>query len=132
MSKPTKEDASLMLQLMAMMKKDKVYQKAEIWIFTQYKAKDYEEFKKKYPVGSEGYGYMANMLSYGELVGVLVNNELLSEDLVYSLFGGMLWEKAKDVVHGIRKDWGRPRLYENFELMARKYSTWEESHPPKL
>ncbi|MHA1106527.1 MAG: DUF4760 domain-containing protein [Promethearchaeota archaeon] len=132
MSKPTKDDASIMLQIIAMMKGDKEYQKAEKWSFVEFKAKDYEDFKKKYPMGSEGYGYMMSLLSYGELIGSFVNNELLSEDLVFDLYGNMLWDKAEDIVHGLRKDWGRPRLHENYEVCAKKYPMWAEEHPPKL
>ena len=132
MSKPTKDDASLMLQIMAMMKGDQEFQKAEKWLTIEFRAKNYEDFKKKYPMISEGYGYLMNLLSYGELIGSLVNNDLLSEDLVFDLYGNILWEKVEDIVQGLRKEWGKPRFYENLELMARKYPIWEENHPPKL
>ena len=132
MSKPTKDDASLMLQIMTMMKGDEVYQKAEIWSLIEFKAKDYEEFKVKYPMGSEGYKYLMNLLSYGELIGTLINHELLSEDLVFDLYGNMLWDKAEPIVHGMRNETGRPRLFENFEVCAMKYPIWVEKHPPKL
>ena len=132
MSKPTKEDASLFLQIFSIMKNDEVYQKAVLWSLTEFKVKDYEEFKKKYPIGSDGYKYMFNMLEYAEVVGILINNDVLSEDLIYDSYGDMYWEKVKDIVHGMRKDWGRPRLYENYEIIAKKYSNWAESHPAKL
>jgi len=132
MSKPTKEDASLMLQILTMMKGDEIYQKAEMWSFIEFNVKDYEDFKAKYPMGSEGYKYLMNLLSYGELIGTLINQELLSEDLVFDLYGNMLWDKVKNIIPGLRKDMGSPRLYENYELGARKYPKWAETHPPKL
>ena len=132
MSKPTKEDASLLIQIMAMMKLDKDYQKAEIWITLEPKIKSYEAFKAKYPMGSEGYRYFLNLAGYAELVGTLINHELLSEDLVFDLYGNMLWDKAEPIVHGMRNETGRPRLFENFEVCAMKYPIWVEKHPPKL
>jgi hypothetical protein len=63
---------------------------------------------------------------------VLVNKDLLSEDLVYDLFGDMLWEKVELIVHGLRKDANRPRLFENYEVFGKKYQNWAEKNPPKV
>lgn len=83
-------------------------------------------------MNSEGYGYLMNLLGYGELIGSLVNNDLLSEDLVFDLYGNILWDKTEEIVHGLREEWERTRLYENYEFCARKYPIWAENHPPKL
>jgi hypothetical protein len=45
---------------------------------------------------------------------------------------GMDWKKAEPIVHGIRKEAKMPRLYENFEALAKKYFEWEKKHPPKV
>ena len=132
MSKPTKEDAALLLQLMAVWAADEENKKAYLWVYVEFDEKNYDDFKTKYPMGSEGYRNIMTLASNGELVGVLVNKDLLSEDLVFDLFGSMLWEKVEPIVLGMRKDANMPRLYENYEVFAKKYQMWAEKNPPKV
>jgi len=132
MSKPTKEDAALLLQLMAVWAADEENKEAYIWVYFILDEKNYDDFKTKYPVGSEGYRNIMTFASNGEQLGVLVNKELLSEDLVYDLFGDMFWEKVEHIIHGLRKDANRPRLFENFEVFGKKYQLWAEKNPPKV
>jgi hypothetical protein len=132
MSKPTKEDAALLLQLLAVMAADEENKKAYLWVFTEFNEKNYDDFKTKYPMGSEGYGNIVTHASNGELIGVLVNKDLLSEDLVFDLFGSMVWEKLEPIIHGMRKEANMPRLYENYEVFAKKYQMWAEKNPPKV
>lgn len=132
MSKPTKEDAALLLQLMAVWAADEENKEAYIWVYFILDEKNYDDFKTKYPVGSEGYRNIMTFASNGEQLGVFVNKDLLSEDLVYDLFGDMLWEKVELIIHGIRKDANRPRLFENYEVFGKKYQLWAEKNPPKV
>jgi len=132
MSKPTKDDASLLLQLIAMTNADEEYRKALRWINEEFHEKNYDDFKAKYPKGSEGYRNFMTLAFYGELTGTLINKELLSEDLVFDLMGSLFWEKVEPIAHGIRKDLEMPRLFENYEVCAKKYPMWAEKNPPKV
>ena len=129
MSKPTKEDASLLLQLMTVLKADK---DALDWFVEEFDEKNYDDFKAKYPKGSEGYRNFMTFAGNGELIGTLINKELLSEDLVFDLWGPLLWEKTEPIAHGMRKDREMPRLFENLEVCAKKYPMWAEKNPPKV
>lgn len=132
MSNPTKEDAALLLQLMTYFAANEKNSIASNWTYEKFNEKNYDDFKSKYPVGSEGYKNIRRVASNGELIGVLVNKDLLSEDLVFDLFGSMLWEKLEPIIHGIRKEAKMPRLYENYEVCAKKYQIWAEKNPPKI
>jgi len=132
MSNPTKEDAALLLQLMTYFAANEKNSIATNWVYEKFNEKNYDDFKTKYPVGSEGYKNIMRVASNGELIGMLVNKDLLSEDLVFDLFGPMLWEKLEPILHGSRKEANMPRLYENYEICAKKYQTWAEKNPPKL
>jgi len=132
MSKPTKEDAALLLQLLSVMAANEKNSKATNWVFEKLHEKDYDDFKTKYPMGSEGYRNLMTFASNGELIGTLVNQELLSEDLVFDLYGSMLCERVGPILLGMRKEAHMPRLYENFEVCAKKYQTWAEKNPPKV
>jgi len=132
MSKPTKDDADLLLKVMAMATANKNYSEASDWFHRDFVKMGYDDFKKKYPRGSPGYKNIMVYCSYGELVGVLVNNDLLSEDLVFDIWGSMNWERVESVIHGLRKDIEMPRFMENFEILAKKYKGWAEANPPKI
>jgi hypothetical protein len=129
--KPTKEDADLLLRVFAIMRSDEDFKKAMWWYLEQLDEKSYEAFKKKYPIGSEGRRNFMIFAGYWEVLGTLVNNGLLSEDLLFDMFG-IQWQKAEPIVHGMRKDSKIPRLYENFEVLAKKFAEWEKKHPPKV
>ncbi|MFX0030825.1 MAG: hypothetical protein ACFE8B_16550 [Candidatus Hermodarchaeota archaeon] len=132
MAKPTKEDAALLIQIFGIGAKDEDYQKSINWFVYQMNETNYEDFKAKYPVGSEGYKNFMTIGSYAELVGTLVNREVLSQDLVFEMNGDMLWDKAKPIVYGLRKDLNMPRFLENYEVCALKYPEWAKNNPAKV
>ncbi|MHA1933064.1 MAG: DUF4760 domain-containing protein [Promethearchaeota archaeon] len=132
MTKPTKEDGSLLLQLHGIAVADEDYQKAINWFFFEMNETNYDDYSKKNPMGSEGYKNFMKIGNYSELVGTLVNREVLSEDLLFELWGDMMWDKAKPIVYGLRKDLAMPRFLENFEVCAKKYPKWAENNPPKV
>jgi len=131
LSKPTKADAELSLRLFAIMRSDEEFKKARWWFYEEFDEKSYRAFKKKCPKGSEGYRNFIVFADYLEVLGALVNHGLLSEDLVFDMID-VPWKKAEPIVHGIRKDMKLPRLYENFEVLAKKLPEWEKKHPPKV
>ena len=132
MSNPTKEDAALFLQLMSYFAANEKNYNASNWVFEKFNEKSYDDFKTKYPPESEGYNNIMRVAGNCELIGVLVNRDLLSEDLVFDLWGSLLWEKLEPILHGIRKDANMSRLFENYEVCAKKYQSWAEKNPPKI
>ena len=131
LSKPTKADAELFLRFYSIMRSDEDFKKAMSWFYEELDKKSYRAFKKRYPMGSEGYRNFIVFANYCEVLGALVNNGLLSQDLAFDMFV-VPWEKAEPIVHGIRKDMKAVRLFENFEVLAKKQSEWEKKHPPKV
>jgi hypothetical protein len=132
LAKPTKEDASLLLQIFAVGTADEEYQKTQNWFVFEMNETNYDDYIKKYPMGSEGYMNFMKIGNYAELVGTFINREVLSEDLLFELYGDMMWDKAKPIVYGLRKDLGMPRFLENYEVCAIKYPKWAENNPPKV
>ena len=131
MSKPTKADAELLLRLYAIMRSDEDFKKATWWLYEELDVKSYRAFKKKYPMGSEGCRNFIVVANYWEVLGTLVNNGLVGLDLVFDMFA-IPWEKVEPIVYGLRKDMKIPRLYENLEILAKKFPEWEKTHPPKI
>jgi hypothetical protein len=127
--KPTKEDAGMILKLVEMIYSTEDLKKGMWWVTDEPSVK-YDEFKKKYPVGSEGYRNFMNVGMFYELLGVLVYYGVLNEDLVFDLFATM-WSKAEPIVKGIQKEKGRD-FFENYEWLATKKTKWLKTRPPKF
>ena len=70
--------------------------------------------------------------SYGELIAAFINREVLSEDLIFEIWGDMTWDKAKPIVYGLRKDLAMPRFLENYEACVVKYPEWAKNNPLKV
>lgn len=131
MSKPTQKDAELFLKLYEIFRYDDELKKAFRW-FRSLEKMSYEEFKSKYPVDSEGDWNFHLVAGYFEMLGVIVNNGLLNEHLIFDMLGSLQWSKAEPIIHGVRKDREWPRYFENYEVLAKKYPEWAKKNPPKL
>ncbi|MHA1992086.1 MAG: DUF4760 domain-containing protein [Candidatus Hodarchaeales archaeon] len=130
--KPTKDDAELLLQFMAIGNNNDDYKNAGNWFFEELSEQSYEEFKSKYPVGSQGYRNFMLVIGFNEVISTFVNNNLLSGDLVFDLWGNLNWKKAGPIVKGLRKDMEYPRLFENYEYFVKNYNKWDEKNPKKV
>ncbi len=132
MSKPSKEDATLFVQIVDSIIKHKDIWDSMNWFYFKFNVKSYDDFKEKYPMGSEGFMKFFYYGSAFELIGIMVNKGILNEDLFFELWGEMGWNKYEPIIKGLRKDLNMPRLGENFEVMIKKYPEWEKRNPPKL
>ena len=62
-----------------------------------------------------------NVLNFGETVGTLVKQHLLDADLVHDLWAiEPTWNKVSAAALAVREKSGEPRMYENFEALARQ------------
>ena len=119
MAKPTYQDATLMLQL-AMWGAVAGNQKAGSFIWSDKFENDYKEFVKKYPVGSDEYSFASQMCTWYETLGTLFKHDLFNRELLFDwLLVSMVWNRLKGFVLGVRAEANEPRLYENFEAMAK-------------
>jgi hypothetical protein len=119
MAKATYDDANLMVQVLQWWAMADL-NSALNWMFSDDFIMDYDEFIADYPPGSEGYGHVQNILGAMESLGTLVKNDLFNEDLAHDWLGShLVWRRIGSIALGLRKDTGEPRLYENFEALAK-------------
>ena len=126
MTKPTREDADLLIKIHSITAK---FIDSWQWLFGL-EQMDYETFMKKYPIGSEGFGHFLRIASSYELMGTLVYHDAINEDLVFDMYG-TYWSKLGPIIEGFRKETGSIRYFENYELFAKKRQEWLKEHPPK-
>ena len=127
MAKPTHEDATLMLQLVQMWPVDQTN-----WIHSDEFTPDYKEFATKYPPGSDQASNVRGVINWYETIGTLHKHGLLNEDLLFDwLATDSMWDKMKSHAIAVREETGEPRMYENFEAMAKAQRQWAASHDRK-
>ena len=119
MAKPTYQDATLMLQL-AQLNAALGVQAAMNWVFSDSFVADYAEFVENYPAGSEGFLNVSTVCNWFETIGTLYKQGLFNEELLFDwLAVNLVWDRIKGFALGMREQVGEPRLYENFEAMAK-------------
>jgi len=99
----------------------------------EFSAKDYQEFKSKYPMGSEAYAHFGRVLGSLELAGVLISHGLLNENLYFDASGiEFMWKQLEKIIPGWQKEAG-PALWENAVWLAERQKQWKkEVWKPKL
>jgi hypothetical protein len=63
---------------------------------------------------------VGKLLAYGEAIGTLVKHGLLDRDLLNDLWAShTIWDRVGPAALRAREASGEPRLYENFEALAK-------------
>ena len=119
MTKPTYQDTTILLHLMQMSIMAGL-SKAMNWMWSDQFILDYNNFINKYPVGGEEYGKFSKICGHYETIGTLWKHKLINEELLFDwLAVDIIWNRVKEVALGVRQESGEPRLFENFEAMAK-------------
>ena len=131
---PTIDDINILLRLSEIYSTAIDFEAAE-WFWAKMHKDEIpssiQEFKDKYPQGSREFQLLERFTSKFELAGLLIKYGFLNEDLYFDRFGSLRteWERSKDVIMGIRKEWDDPHFRENLELLSARASKWLETHP---
>ena len=125
MKKPTKEDAEILLRLFEVFSTPQQFESG-MWFMKEFSAKDYQEFKSKYPPSSPEYSHVTDVLSAIETAGALVSHGLLNEDLYFDTSGiEFLWQKVRHIIPDWQKD-TTPALWENAVWLAERQKLWKK------
>ena len=125
LKKPTKADAELFLSLIRTFSTPHDLE-AGRWFMSEFSAKDYEEFKAKYPPNSDGYHHVGHILSFYEVAGALVSHGLLNENLLFDASDiAFTWSKLEKIIPGWQKE-TYPAVWENAVWLANRYQQWQK------
>lgn len=128
---PTIDDVNILLRLSELYSTAIDFEAAE-WFWSKMHKDEIpssiQEFENKYPQGSREFQLFERFTSKFEFAGLLIKYGFLSEDLYFDRFGSLQteWERSKDIIMGIRKEWNDPRFRENFELLSIRARKWLE------
>jgi hypothetical protein len=128
LSKLNKSDAELLLKIYEMSRTGKLMD-SMMWLLAE-PIISYDDFKKKYPAGSEGYQRFIDVASFYEFVGVLVYYKYVNPEPIHDFFA-YLWDKSEPIVRGMQKEYGSDFL-ENYEWLAMNKREWSKTRPKKF
>lgn len=131
MSIPTQEDAFLMVELFKV-RMEPFMQESETWFSTQFQPESWEEIKLRHPVGTKEWRMLTTVLGYWELLGSLLDHNLLSEDLLFDAIESVdvTWDKVQAWLPNARLEMGSD-LWENIELLVARQRRWKIVRVPK-
>ena len=131
MSIPTQDDARLLVELFRL-RLDPFLQDAETWFITQFQPGAWDDLKVKYPLGSREGRMLTLVLGYWEMVGALLDHNLLSEDLLFDAMESIdvTWDKVREWLPSARLEMGTD-LWENIEVLVNRQRRWRIVRTPK-
>jgi len=126
MRKPTPADAELLMHLYEI-RRDAELRRARQWFLTEFKAATWSEIKTGYLKFSDEDRWFRMTTSYWEMVGSMVNREVLHPELFFDHTGEDIvsWERCKPWVAGARADI-RPSYLIQFERMVAAHQEYRK------
>jgi hypothetical protein len=131
MTKPTREDADILLRLAELSALHNL-PAAATFIWSDDFPTDFARFRDKFPAGkrSEEEGLLRRYLGYFETAGTLYRNDLFSGDLLFDWMAvTAAWDRVKGYALGVRQEAGDTSLFENFEYAAEHARSWQPKRP---
>src|SRR5438067_1011513 len=131
MSIPTHEDAHLLLKLFRL-RLDPFVQEAETWFITDFQPGTWDELKARYPSSSREWRMLTTVLGYWEMLGALIDHNLLSDDLLFDTIESVdvAFERVREWLPTVRPTMA-PDLWENVELLVTRHQKWLYTRLPK-
>lgn len=119
MTKPTYQDADIMLK-MARLGVDMNIGELTGWLYSDQFIPDYTEFTAKYSQDSEEFNNVRTFLIWYETLGTLYKHGLFNGELLFDwVTVSPAWERLKSFALAQREQSGNPRMFENFEALAK-------------
>ena len=124
MRKPSHADAELLLRLYEI-RRDPELRRARQWFLTDFKPSGWMEIKLRYLTHSEEDRHFRMTTSYWEMVGTLVNRDVLHAELFFDHTGEdiVTWERCKGWIVEAREDI-RPTYLYQFERMVEAHQAF--------
>lgn len=132
MGAPTREEKQMLVRLFRL-RLEPSLQEAQVWFSTTFQPAPWEELQAKYPFDSHEWHMLATILDYWDMLGTLIDCDLLSEDLAFDAVQGInfTWNKLKDWLPDARAENGQ-ELWRNIEALANRQNRWRVVHVPRL
>jgi hypothetical protein len=131
MSRPTYDDANLILRLYEM-RRDARMREARQWFTASFRPKKWEELATLTPGGSPENASYRMVISYWDMVASFVVSGVLNKELFFQSGRELLlvFERLKPVLPGIREAYKDPHYLGNLERVGRDFAAqWQGQSP---
>jgi hypothetical protein len=124
-TRPTYDDANLILRLYEMRREDRM-RKARGWFVANFKARTWDELQKIAPAGSDENASYRMVVTYWEMVASFVTGGVLHQELFFQSGRELLlvWERLRDVLPALREVNKDPLLYRHLETVGTEFATY--------
>ena len=131
MAIPTHDDAHMLIKLFKL-RLHPLMQESQSWFEGEFQPGTWEEIRTRYPQGSKEWRMLNTVLGYWEMVGALIDQNLLSDDLVFDAIESLdvAWDKVNSWLPEARSEMGHD-LWENIELLVNRQKRWRYTRIPK-
>lgn len=123
-SRPTYDDANLILRLYEMRREDRM-REARAWFTASFRPKKWEELAKLVPPGSPENASYRMVISYWDMVASFVVSGVLHRELFFQSGRELLvvHERLKPVLPGVRDAYKDPSYMANLEKVGTEFAT---------
>ncbi|MEP7116462.1 MAG: hypothetical protein ABI880_02700 [Acidobacteriota bacterium] len=130
-SRPTYDDANLILRLYEMRREDRM-RDARAWFTAQFRPKKWEELATLVPPGSTENASYRMVISYWDMVASFVVGGVLNQELFYQSGRELLvvFERLRQVLPGIREAYKDPSYLANLERVGIEYAASMRAQSP--
>jgi len=123
----TYDDADLLLRVYELRRESKLRESRD-FMSRKCSARDYEEYNKKYPMGSSASEHWGKVFGYWDMVCALVDRGVLDRDLFNTCNTEhvFLYLKFRPVIEGFRRAWNYPEMLGSLERVATSHPGYAE------
>jgi len=131
MGMPTHEDAKLLLQLFELRQQPALLE-AERWFWHDFQSASWPVVNARYPAGSPERLLLTRVLEYWEMVGALIDHNLLNEDLLFDTMESTepFWSRLREWLPGAHAE-GAFKAGENIEILITRQRRWHQLYQRK-
>lgn len=131
-SKPTAEDANLILRLYELRREPRMRQ-ARAWFMRSFHAATVEDYRRLCPPGSEEDASFRMMVTYWDMAASFVASGALHPELFYENNQELLWvwERLRDILPEARTLGKNPIQFRSLETVAKGHIAWLQENAPE-
>jgi hypothetical protein len=124
-SRPTYDDANLILRLYEMRREERM-RKARAWFTVNFKVSTWEDLQKLAPAGSDENASYRMVVTYWDMVASFVTSGVLHKELFFQSGRELLlvWERVRSVLPEIRGQYKDPQLWGHLETVGNEFADY--------
>ena len=122
-TRPTYDDANLILRLYDMRREDRM-RKARAWFTANFKVKSWDDLQKLAPGGSDENASYRMVVTYWDMVGSFITSGVLNRELFFESGRELLlvWERMRDILPQIREQYKDPHFWPHLETIGNEFA----------